>query len=98
MTSAATAAKAFGDTYLKQFIELPAWAVAAVFILGMIAIILVASADITLLGGTTVLLLLVVFPSGARTAREDLTRRTSHGLGSAAARTSTSVCAKPEPT
>ena len=29
MTSAATAAKAFGDTYLRQFIELPTWAVAA---------------------------------------------------------------------
>lgn len=35
VTSAATAAKAFGDTYLKQFIELPTWAVAAVFILGL---------------------------------------------------------------
>ena len=29
VTSAATAAKAFGDTYLRQFIELPTWAVAA---------------------------------------------------------------------
>ena len=35
VTSAATAAKAFGDTYLKQFIELPTWAVAAVFIAGL---------------------------------------------------------------
>jgi amino acid transporter len=35
VTSAATAAKAFGDTYLRQFIELPTWAVAAVFILGL---------------------------------------------------------------
>lgn len=35
VTSAATAAKAFGDTYLKQFIELPTWAVASVFILGL---------------------------------------------------------------
>jgi basic amino acid/polyamine antiporter, APA family len=35
VTSAATAAKAFGDTYLKQFIELPTWAVTAVFILGL---------------------------------------------------------------
>lgn len=35
VTSAATAAKAFGETYLKQFIELPTWAVAAVFILGL---------------------------------------------------------------
>lgn len=35
VTSAATAAKAFGDTYLRQFIELPTWAVAGVFILGL---------------------------------------------------------------
>jgi amino acid transporter len=35
VTSAATASKAFGETYLKQFIELPTWAVAAVFILGL---------------------------------------------------------------
>ena len=35
VTSAATASKAFGDTYLRQFIELPTWAVAAVFILGL---------------------------------------------------------------
>src|SRR5919107_1868157 len=33
VTSAATASKAFGDTYLRQFIELPTWAVAGVFIL-----------------------------------------------------------------
>ncbi|MBC8091389.1 MAG: amino acid permease [Pseudonocardia sp.] len=35
VTSAATAAKAFGDTYLKEFIELPTWAVAGVFIIGL---------------------------------------------------------------
>jgi basic amino acid/polyamine antiporter, APA family len=35
VTSAATAAKAFGDTYLRQFVELPTWAVAVVFILGL---------------------------------------------------------------
>jgi amino acid transporter len=35
VTSAATAAKAFGDTYLRQFIELPTWAVAGVFIAGL---------------------------------------------------------------
>ncbi|HVH23843.1 MAG TPA: APC family permease [Pseudonocardia sp.] len=35
VTSAATASKAFGETYLRQFIELPTWAVAAVFILGL---------------------------------------------------------------
>jgi len=35
VTSAATAAKAFGDTYLKQFITLPTWAVAGVFIIGL---------------------------------------------------------------
>jgi amino acid transporter len=35
VTSAATAAKAFGDTYLKEFIELPTLAVAGVFILGL---------------------------------------------------------------
>jgi APA family basic amino acid/polyamine antiporter len=35
VTSAATAAKAFGDTYLRQFIELPTWAVAAAFIAGL---------------------------------------------------------------
>ncbi len=35
VTSAATAAKAFGDTYLKQFIELPTWAVAGAFIIGL---------------------------------------------------------------
>ena len=32
-TSAATAAVAFGETYLRQFVELPTWAVAGVFIL-----------------------------------------------------------------
>ena len=35
VTSAATASKAFGDTYLKQFIELPTWAVAGAFIIGL---------------------------------------------------------------
>ena len=35
VTSAATAAKAFGDTYLRAFVELPTWAVAAVFIAGL---------------------------------------------------------------
>ena len=35
VTSAATAAVAFGETYLRQFIELPTWAVAGVFILGL---------------------------------------------------------------
>src|SRR5687767_13762370 len=35
VTSAATAAKAFGDTYLEQFISLPTWAFAGVFILGL---------------------------------------------------------------
>jgi APA family basic amino acid/polyamine antiporter len=35
VTSAATAAKAFGDTYLRQFIELPTWAVAGAFIVGL---------------------------------------------------------------
>jgi amino acid transporter len=35
VTSAATAAKAFGDTYLRAFIDLPTWAVAAVFIAGL---------------------------------------------------------------
>lgn len=35
VTSAATVAKAFGDTYLREFIELPTWAVAGVFILGL---------------------------------------------------------------
>jgi APA family basic amino acid/polyamine antiporter len=35
VTSAATAAKAFADTYLRQFIELPTWAVAAAFIVGL---------------------------------------------------------------
>jgi amino acid transporter len=35
VTSAATAAKAFGDTYLRQFVELPTWAVATVFVLGL---------------------------------------------------------------
>ncbi|MGQ0577133.1 MAG: APC family permease [Pseudonocardia sp.] len=35
VTSAATAAKAFGDTYLREFVELPTWGVAAVFILGL---------------------------------------------------------------
>jgi basic amino acid/polyamine antiporter, APA family len=35
ITSAATAARAFGDTYLRAFIELPTWAVAGVFILGL---------------------------------------------------------------
>ena len=33
VTSAATAAVAFGETYLRQFVELPTWAVAGVFIL-----------------------------------------------------------------
>jgi amino acid transporter len=35
VTSAATAAKAFGDTYLRQFVALPTWAVATVFILAL---------------------------------------------------------------
>jgi amino acid transporter len=35
VTSAASAAKAFGDTYLKQFAELPLWLVALVFVLGL---------------------------------------------------------------
>lgn len=35
VTSAATASKAFGDTYLKQFVELPTWAVAGAFIIGL---------------------------------------------------------------
>ncbi len=35
VTSAATASKAFGDTYLKEFIVLPTWAVAGAFILGL---------------------------------------------------------------
>ncbi|MGH3566199.1 MAG: APC family permease [Pseudonocardia sp.] len=38
VTSAAAAAKAFGDTYLRAFIELPTWAVAAVFIVGLAVI------------------------------------------------------------
>jgi len=38
VTSAAAAAKAFGETYLKAFIELPTWAVAAVFIAGLAVI------------------------------------------------------------
>ena len=33
VTSAATAAVAFGETYLRQFVTLPTWAVAGVFIL-----------------------------------------------------------------
>jgi basic amino acid/polyamine antiporter, APA family len=35
VTSAATAAKAFAATYLRQFIVLPTWAVAAAFIVGL---------------------------------------------------------------
>jgi basic amino acid/polyamine antiporter, APA family len=35
VTSAATAAKAFGDTYLRQFVTLPTWAVATVFVIGL---------------------------------------------------------------
>ena len=35
VTSAATAAKAFADTYLRAFVELPTWAVAVVFIGGL---------------------------------------------------------------
>ena len=35
VTSAATAATAFGDTYLRAFVELPTGAVAVVFILGL---------------------------------------------------------------
>ncbi len=35
VTSAATAAKAFGETYLKEFITLPTWIVAIVFITGL---------------------------------------------------------------
>lgn len=38
VTSAAAAAKAFGDTYLREFVELPTWAVAAVFIIGLAVI------------------------------------------------------------
>jgi basic amino acid/polyamine antiporter, APA family len=35
VTSAASAAKAFGDTYLKQFLTLPLWLVALAFIAGL---------------------------------------------------------------
>src|SRR5918993_4566341 len=35
VTSAATAAKAFGDTYLRQFATLPLWIVALVFVAGL---------------------------------------------------------------
>jgi basic amino acid/polyamine antiporter, APA family len=35
ITSAATAARAFGGTYLREFIELPAWAVGIVFLVGL---------------------------------------------------------------
>jgi amino acid transporter len=35
VTSAATAAKAFADTYLREFVELPTWGVATAFILGL---------------------------------------------------------------
>jgi basic amino acid/polyamine antiporter, APA family len=35
VTSAASAAKAFGDTYLKQFAVLPLWLVALVFVAGL---------------------------------------------------------------
>jgi amino acid transporter len=35
VTSAASAAKAFGDTYLKQFATLPLWLVALVFVAGL---------------------------------------------------------------
>jgi len=35
VTSAASAAKAFGDTYLKQFATLPLWLVAAAFVTGL---------------------------------------------------------------
>ncbi|WP_028934339.1 APC family permease [Pseudonocardia spinosispora] len=35
VTSAASAAKAFGDTYLKQFATLPLWLVAFVFVVGL---------------------------------------------------------------
>ncbi|OLT10742.1 amino acid permease [Pseudonocardia sp. CNS-139] len=35
VTSAATAARAFSDTYLPQFVQLPSWAVAAVFVIGL---------------------------------------------------------------
>jgi amino acid transporter len=35
ITSAATAARAFGGTYLREFIELPTWAVGVVFVIGL---------------------------------------------------------------
>ena len=35
VTSAASAAKAFGDTYMKQFATLPLWLVAAAFVTGL---------------------------------------------------------------
>jgi APA family basic amino acid/polyamine antiporter len=35
VTSAASAAKAFGDTYLRQFATLPLWLVAAAFVTGL---------------------------------------------------------------
>jgi amino acid transporter len=38
VTSAASAAKAFGDTYLKQFLVLPLWLVALVFVVGLAVI------------------------------------------------------------
>jgi basic amino acid/polyamine antiporter, APA family len=35
ITSAATAARAFGGTYLREFVELPVWAVGIVFLVGL---------------------------------------------------------------
>jgi basic amino acid/polyamine antiporter, APA family len=35
ITSAATAARAFGGTYLREFVELPVWAVGIVFVIGL---------------------------------------------------------------
>jgi basic amino acid/polyamine antiporter, APA family len=35
ITSAATAARAFGGTYLREFVELPVWAVGIVFVVGL---------------------------------------------------------------
>jgi amino acid transporter len=35
ITSAATAARAFGGTYLREFVELPVWAVGIAFIVGL---------------------------------------------------------------
>jgi APA family basic amino acid/polyamine antiporter len=92
VTSAATAAKAFGDTYLREFIELPTWAVAGVFILGLALInfrgvgeSVKANLVLTLVELSGLLLIIVVGVYAVAQGRGDTARLTQIDTGDSTA-------------